>query len=122
MVQPDVKSDIGKFIETIQGIDSALNESLNALPKAAVGSQDWSAHADILKLAHFVLTERFAEAASLMRKLGRKNRPSKAEYLGWPLFEEFRKTPEFLSALQDFFGDETLAEAEVRTLQKSAVS
>ncbi|HLK54648.1 MAG TPA: hypothetical protein VKU42_14400 [Candidatus Angelobacter sp.] len=86
-----------------------------------LGSQDWSARADILKLAHFVLTERFAEAASLMRKLGRENRPSKAEYLRWPLFEEFRKTPEFLSAFQDVFGDVTLAEAEVRTLQKSAV-
>lgn len=87
-----------------------------------LGSQDWSARADILKLAHSVLTERFAEAASLMRKLGRENRPSKAEYLRWPLFEEFRKTPEFLSAFQDVFGDVTLAEAEVRTLQKSAAN
>jgi hypothetical protein len=102
MVQPDVKSDIGKFIETIQGIDSALNESLNALPKAAVGSQDWSARADILKLAHFVLTERFAEAASLMRKLGRKNRPSKAEYLGWPCLRSSERHRSFYPRFRTF--------------------
>jgi hypothetical protein len=60
MVQPDIKNNIGKFIEIIQGLDSALNES-------------------------------FAEAASLMRKLGRESHPSKAEYLRWPLFEEVQE-------------------------------
>jgi hypothetical protein len=87
-----------------------------------LGSENWDSCADILKLANSVLTEQFKDAASLMRKIGKENRPSRAEYLRWPLFEEFRKTSEFSSAFNEVFGDVTLAEAEVRPLYKSAAT
>jgi hypothetical protein len=70
-------------------------------------SQDWSATNDIFKLANLVLREKFEDAAKLMREIGPKNRPKKAEYLNWPLFNEFRNTPHFSSAFKDLFGELT---------------
>jgi hypothetical protein len=83
-----------------------------------LGSEDWSAKPDIFKLPYLVLTEQFEEAAQLMRTIGKDGRPNKAEYLRWPLFEEFRKTQEFTSAFSDLFGEVTLPENEVRALRK----
>lgn len=97
-------------------LNSALTEYLlNEKEKCRkmLDSEDWDSHADILRLAHCVLTEEFEDAANLMRKLGKDNRPSKSEYLRWPLFEVFRKREEFSSAFKDIFGEVTLAESEV---------
>lgn len=85
-----------------------------------LNSEDWSARAEILQLACCVLSEHFEDAAALMRRLGRENRPSKAEYLRWPLFEQFRKTAQFSSAFKDLFGEVTLSETEVKPLSPVA--
>ncbi|MGE5323271.1 MAG: hypothetical protein ACM3SW_10430 [Actinomycetota bacterium] len=85
-----------------------------------LNSEDWSTRAEILQLACCVLHEHFEDAANLMRRLGRENRPSKAEYLRWPLFEQFRKTEQFSSAFKDVFGEVTLSETEVKPLSPAA--
>lgn len=77
-------------------------------------SADWSSTAEVLQLAHAVLTEQFQAAATLMRKIGGRARPSRSEYLRWPLFETFRETQEFALAFEEIFGPITLTETEVR--------
>lgn len=81
--------------------------------------QDWAITADILKLAYSVLTEQFSEAAALMRKIGSASRPSKNEYLRWPLFAKFRNTTEFAAAFKETFGTITLNETEVQFSQQA---
>jgi hypothetical protein len=111
-----------RFVFLLNGALAAYLVNEKSECSRMLRSEDWDARADILKLANSVLTEQFEDAAGLMRKIGKDNRPSRAEYLRWPLFEEFRKTPEFSSAFTDVFGDVTLAEAEVRPLHKSAAT
>ena len=81
--------------------------------------EDWAITADILKLAYSVLTEQFSEAAALMRKIGSASRPSKNEYLRWPLFTKFRNTTEFAAAFKETFGTITLNETEVQFSQQA---
>lgn len=102
-----------RFVFLLNGAltEYLLNEKEKC--RKMLDSEDWDSCADILKLAHCVLTEEFEDAANLMRKLGKDNRPSKGEYLRWPLFEVFRKREEFSSAFKDIFGELTLAESEV---------
>jgi len=83
--------------------------------------EDWTMTADILKLAYSVLSEQFSESAALMRKIGSSSRPSKNEYLRWPLFTNFRNTTEFAAAFKEMFGSITLSETEVQ-LSQQAVS
>ncbi|HEX3642454.1 MAG TPA: hypothetical protein VHV10_14275, partial [Ktedonobacteraceae bacterium] len=86
-----------------------------------VASTDWSTTFPVLELASLVLTEQFNAAAELMRKIGREARPSKGEYLRWPLFQKFRQTPEFTSAFRQIFGTPlTLNEADINIARKSA--
>ncbi|HLJ91485.1 MAG TPA: hypothetical protein VKZ53_32095 [Candidatus Angelobacter sp.] len=77
-----------------------------------LGQEDWSAKHDIFRLPHLVLTEQFAEAAAVMRRIGKDSRPTRGEYLRWPLFAEFRKSAEFGAAFKDLFEDVLLTENE----------
>ncbi len=74
--------------------------------------QDWSATSDSFKLAEAVLNERYEEAARLMKTIGPSGEPHKVDYRDWPLFREFRKTPEFRKAYEDVFGQPAF-EAEI---------
>lgn len=66
---------------------------------------DWSGAAPDFKLAEAVLTDRYGEAAEVMERIGKKgellHEPS---YHEWPLFHEFRKTEEFLTAYEKIYG------------------
>jgi hypothetical protein len=74
---------------------------------------DWTVGAEVLKLAYLVLSEQFDNAIVLMQKIGPRGRPSKDEYLRWPLFENFRKTKQFSSTFEALFGEITLSEVQV---------
>ena len=36
---------------------------------------------------------------------GKDDSPDITDYRGWPLFKEFRKTPEFLTLFEEIFGE-----------------
>lgn len=70
-----------------------------------LGSEDWSAKASEFSLAVAVLLDRYDEAAAIMRRIGNKGEMvTGASYHLWPLFREFRGSPEFLDAYKDVFG------------------
>lgn len=65
--------------------------------------EDWSARSYEFQLAHAVLTRDFKLGGELMVKIGKEGSPGKQGYRDWPLFSEFRETPEFLGAFERIF-------------------
>ncbi len=80
----------------LQGCDAA-RKILDAL--------DWSSCIDDFRLAIEVLSDNFEGAVALMKAIGVAGKHvNKEAYLDWPLFNSFRKTPQFLAAYQDIYG------------------
>lgn len=72
---------------------------------------DWSACIDDFKLAVEVLNDNFDEAATLMKQIGATGKHiTKEAYLDWPLFNTFRKTPQFLKAYQEIYGSDFITD------------
>jgi hypothetical protein len=71
-----------------------------------MGGVDWSALSDKFKIAAAVLTESWAEAAELMKRIGPKGDISQSQYRMWPLFRWFRRTDEFKAAYKNVFEEE----------------
>ena len=90
-------------------------------------SVDWSALADMFKLAAYVLKDEYDEAASIMTTIGSSGRPTKKEYKVWPLFRWFRKTSQFKDAYERVFGEQfkiiaqTDTDGEVDEKEEAAV-
>lgn len=77
----------------------------NEEAKSTLASEDWTDTLRDFSLARAVIEERFAEAADLMRKIGKEGElVMEPAYRNWPLFWNFRTRPEFLSAYEDVFG------------------
>lgn len=68
--------------------------------------EDWSAVGDKLSLGVAVLRGDFASAVELMRKTANTPDMPKEAYRQWPIFKEFRRSPEFAKAYKDIFGDD----------------
>ena len=77
---------------------------------------DWSATSSTFRLAHAVLTDNFHLAASLMEQIGPNGNPHKVEYRDWPLFRDFRKSPEFKDTYEKVFGEAFFESDEAGTL------
>jgi hypothetical protein len=71
----------------------------------ALSEVDWSGAASDFKLGEAVLSDRFDEAAEIMKRIGKKGEfVSERSYHEWPLFHEFRKTAQFFNAYESIFG------------------
>lgn len=92
-----------------------------------LNDEDWSGTVRDFSLALAVLRDDYAEAATLMRKIGKEGEfVSEYGYRNWPLFWNFRKSKEFLDNYLEVFGysfSETVAsEAGNATATDTAVS
>jgi hypothetical protein len=68
---------------------------------------EWSGSAAEFRLAVACLKRDWDEAANLMRQAGKASEICPLQgYLSWPIFREFRKTPQFSDALKATFGIE----------------
>ncbi len=75
----------------------------NKKAKEIISAEDWSICNDNLKLAEAIILDEFKVAADIMRNIGSEGRIGKSEYMEWPLFKEFRKTKDFLTAFEEIF-------------------
>lgn len=66
---------------------------------------DWSALIDSFQLGNAVLKGDWLSSASLMRNIGSNGSVKKRDYEDWPIFREFRSTPEFLEVYQEVFSE-----------------
>lgn len=75
-----------------------------------LADEDWSACREDFQLAVAVLMDREAEAIGVMKSIGRKGKPSEAEYKTWPLFRDFRKTDVFKKTFRQIFSKDLVIE------------
>lgn len=78
-------------------------------------SVNWDASADYLKLGVAVLKENYGRAAGYMMNIGQHGYINKDNYRNWPLFKEFRNTPEFADAYERVFNQPFHDSAKVTT-------
>jgi hypothetical protein len=69
-----------------------------------LNGEDWSSTSDKFALGVAVLKDDFQLAVKIMRRIGSEGEVEEHDYKTWPLFQEFRKSPEFANAFQDIFG------------------
>lgn len=83
----------------------------NADCLAVLNAQDFSDADQSFRLAESVLKDDFARAAELMSALGPNSKAvPRHAYENWPLFNEFRKTPEFRATFRTLFGEDFIVE------------
>lgn len=63
-------------------------------------AEDWSAKGEEFRLAEAVLRQEWDRAAHLVKRIGKDGPVSEIDYRDWPLFREFRLTPEFQRAYE----------------------
>lgn len=68
-------------------------------------SHDWSAARDEFQLCVAALRDDVPGTISLMKTIGKAERPGKAGYREWPIFKELRKNGEFQEAFDGTFGE-----------------
>ena len=69
-----------------------------------LASVDWSGSLPEFQMAVEILKENYEKAAEWMVKIGRNSDLMPAHgYVGWPIFREFRSTPQFLEAFRSTF-------------------
>ena len=71
--------------------------------KKIINSQDWSGTDLKYRLAHKVLLEEYDGAIEIMKSIGKDDNMSFA-YAEWPLFNNFRKTPQFKETYKNTYG------------------
>lgn len=73
--------------------------------KALLDQSDWSGSLNEFKLAEAILNERFEDAVSVMKRIGKAGEIlDEAGYHTWPLFRDFRKHESFHQAYEDIYG------------------
>jgi hypothetical protein len=85
--------------------------------------EDWSASSDVFRLAEATLLRNFKAAANLVRRIGTdgyliSGTGPESTYRDWPLFREFRQSPEFLEAFESVFGKPFTTEFSVGWLEQ----
>jgi hypothetical protein len=72
-----------------------------------LGAEDWSGSFRDLRLGVEVLRGNYDEAAKLMREIGKIGElVREAGYRDWPVFREFRESPQFVAAFSEIYGKE----------------
>jgi hypothetical protein len=84
--------------------------------KKILAHQDWSAVDDKFLLGVTVLKDDIDKAVLLMKKLGNSHDVSKDSYREWPIFKQFRKTPQFMKAYKEIFGEDFVDVPEQNTI------
>jgi hypothetical protein len=74
--------------------------------KKILDAEDWSATSQKFQLANAVLRDQFKEASEIVQQIGNKDEDvNKHAFREWPLFKEFRKSPEFIAIFEQVFGE-----------------
>lgn len=98
-------SDIQRRIRLVNTAIALKNlqkmEEMNRL----LSSVDWSASVRDFRFAVCILRDQLDDAVSIMKQIGKRGElVHEIAYHQWPLFNEFRGNPLFLTAYQEVFG------------------
>lgn len=98
--------------ETLLYLEMNKLQNLKWMKKTAefdtlIKSRSWNSRDTIFKFAISVLRDDYKAAEKLMAKIG-KEEIDENSYKDWPIFKEFRNTPEFLRGFEKKFGKKFL--------------
>lgn len=100
-----ISSDVSRKIATINYAISLKFDGKPDKMNQLLRSVDWTATANEFKLAEAVLSDRFFDAAKIMKRMGKEGEIlTEPDYHQWPLFREFRKTEPFLDSYKQIYG------------------
>ena len=106
---PEQKSDLQSKITRINYSQALKWSGDQAGAISALAEVDWSSCSTDLKLAVAVGRDEYDTAEALMRQRGKEteNKASlQVSFRFWPIYREFRKSPQFRAAFQEIFGVE----------------
>lgn len=84
-----------------------------AAAKNILDRKDWSATSYDFKMAYSIINDEFEEAKNLMLRIGKfGDLIFEISYHDWPLFRDFRNTPEFLEGYREVYGYDYLTKLE----------
>jgi hypothetical protein len=99
----------------IRIVNAAIGLKFSEKEQAAIrliDSFDWTASYRDFRLATAVLKNQYAEAAELMREIGKKGElVHELAYHQWPLFFKFRESNEFQQAYEETYGISFISKA-----------
>jgi hypothetical protein len=90
-------------------VNKSLSQYLQGNKENAIEiieSKDWSASSDNYKMGHLILTEKFDEVYSLMKKIGNDGDVHKENYKTWPLFYKLRDKEDFKTVYKEIFKED----------------
>jgi hypothetical protein len=73
--------------------------------EAVLCTQEWTACSPAFLLSACVLRDQYEEAERLMRHATTSNEEAREAFRDWPVYREFRKTPEFKRAYVELFNE-----------------
>ncbi|MDD2657484.1 MAG: hypothetical protein PHD04_02365 [Candidatus Pacebacteria bacterium] len=84
------------------------------IARKIIGSTDWTAAGNELRLAVAILEDRFEDAFKLMRKIGKEGEfIGKENYHEDPLYEPVRQRPEFAKVYREIYGTDFVSAVKI---------
>ncbi|MBV4469312.1 hypothetical protein [Pseudomonas siliginis] len=125
---PKISEDLMDRMFTLNHAIAVRQMNGAAAAKKILEKKDWSAVIYDFRLARAVLVEDYISAKEYMLKIGKAGEIVVEEaYHDWPLFKDFRETPEFLEGYEEVFGykylsklSEIVSDAQVVAEQQAA--
>jgi hypothetical protein len=103
--QRQLSNDVERRIALINYAIALKFSNEEAKAREVLATVDWSASSNDFRPAEAVLLDRFGDASTIMRRIGKKGELVRQEgYHVWPLFRAFRQTNEFMGAYQEIYG------------------
>lgn len=108
---PKYSSDTTKMIMFINYLLSLKIDGQDEVVSKMVASKDWGPLCNDFKLAAAILKDDFTEAATQMKKIGKKGEfVSEEAYHQWPLCYKFRVSKEFINTYKEIYGHPFIGE------------
>lgn len=109
VLSPPMRKDVSEISLRIRIVNASIGLKFAGKDTEAVHlleSVDWSASYRDFKLAIAVLLEKYDEAVTMMKSIGKTGEILEQHaYHTWPLFTRFRERPEFYEAYSDIYGE-----------------
>ena len=117
--QKKISNEQWKLVISVNYCIALLQSGAHEKCGQIINAFDLSSALPEFRLAKAVLTRNFSEAARVMRLIGKEGEfINEMNYRIWPLFKEFRSTPEFQKAYKEIYRYDYLLEVKKVAAEK----
>ena len=97
-------SDVSRRVHIINKAIAYKWQGAEDKCRAIIEQEDWTSCSEEFTIAVVVLSDRFKEAADIMKQIGKDGKVGEIHYTEWPLFDKFRSSKLFIRAFEQIFG------------------